>query len=146
MAGSQSTGVGDFFPPPAWFYLAVAFGDHPARFVLREARVFPGVRGRWRHPQPLAVPARGSGRVLCRVPKPGLAAGTAVASPRAKSSPPRDDPAPPRAGISPLSGSLCLYFGVFKCYMFLFGLCTQDIRGVFCLSVRERICQKSFPR
>lgn len=34
---------------------------------------------------------------------------------------------PPGAGISPLSGSLCLYFGVFKCYIFLFWLCMQGI-------------------
>lgn len=100
---AQSAGVGFFgffFSPPGRFYLAVAFGDQPARFVLWEARVFAGAGGRWRHPQPLAVPARGSGRVLCRVPKPGLAAGTAVASPRAKSSPPWDDPAPLAVGAS----------------------------------------------
>lgn len=53
---------------------------------------------------------------------------------------------PPGAGISPLSGSLCLYFGVFKCYIFLFWLCTQGIWRGFCLSVQERICKKSFPR
>lgn len=59
---------------------------------------------------------------------------------------------PLRAEIRPLSGSLCLYLGVFKCVceqgISVMSVCKIICRVVFfffCLAVKERVCRKFTP-